>query len=101
MASGRCDAAHRLRSFMVVSLRDGDKACLFQHLQMPAQVAVGKAAQLLEVAEYEPLRVRHERGQDAQARFLVDDTIEPIIGEAPGFVLASASFRHRSSLCSN
>ena len=41
---------------------DGDKARLLQHGEMPAEIAVGERAHLLELAEHQPLGMRHQGG---------------------------------------
>src|SRR5262245_23754823 len=63
---------------------------------MPAEIAVGQSAHLLEGAEHQALRMRCERGEHAQPRLLVDHAVEPIIGEAPGLLVLPVSLRHRS-----
>ena len=46
---------------------------------MPAEIAVREAAQALQVREGEALRMGRQRGQDAEARLLVDDAVEALL----------------------
>ena len=73
----------------VETLLDLDDAIVLQHLEVPAQVTVGQPAELLQIAERQTLGIGDQRRQYAEPRLLVDDTIEPLVGEAAvrGFVL--------------
>src|SRR5262245_5580091 len=84
------DPTHRLRSIAVETLDDLDQAGVVQHLQMPGEIAVGQAAQVLEVAEQQTLGVGGERRENAQAGFLMDHAIEALVGEASAI---AAGFR--------
>src|SRR5262245_953674 len=65
------DPAQRLRAVVVVALFDVDEPGILQDLQMAAEIAVRQPAHALEVAEGQPLRMCHQRGEHAQARLLV------------------------------
>jgi hypothetical protein len=64
-----------LRTVVIVPFGDGHEPRLFQHLQVAIQVAVRKRAIFLQLAERETLCMGDERGEQAQARALVDDPI--------------------------
>src|SRR5262249_48033349 len=65
----------------VERLGDLDQASLFQDLQMAAEIPVGERAELLQVREGETFGMRHQRGENAEARLLVDDAVEARVGE--------------------
>src|SRR5215472_17852745 len=54
------DPADGLRPVVIVALLDLDEARLVEHLQVAAQIAVRQGAHLLQIAEYEPLGMRHQ-----------------------------------------
>src|SRR5262245_55609651 len=68
--------AERLRAIVLKAFDDLNEPRLFQHLKMPAEIAVGDIAELLEIAEQQPFRVRHKRGEHAQTHLFVDHTIK-------------------------
>src|SRR5262249_28597991 len=74
-----------------IALDDVDEAGLLQHLQMAAEIAVGEAAELLEISKGEPFRMRHQRSQQTEPRLLMDDAVEAVIGEWRG---GQISLRH-------
>src|SRR5690242_21148089 len=82
-----------MRPVSFVALDDFDQTGLLQYLQMAAQIAVGQAAQRLQVGEGQSLRIRHQRGQQSKSRLFMDDAIEPGIGERRACHLI---LRHRS-----
>src|SRR5690242_6790172 len=82
-----------MRPVSFVALDDFDQAGLLQHLEIPAEIAVGQPAKLLQVGEGQSLRVRHQRGQQAKPCLFMDDAVEPRIGERRARHL---SLRHRS-----
>src|SRR2546426_7025292 len=86
------EPAGRLRAMVAEALRDLDQAGLLEDAQMAAQVAVGQAAELLQVAEGEPLGVGGQRGEKRETRPLVDHAVEPLVGKAPR---RGVSSRHR------
>ena len=52
-----------------------------EHLEVPAEVAVGQRAEILQVVEEQALGVGDQRREDAQPGLLVDDPLEPVVGE--------------------
>ena len=52
------NAANSLRSIALETLRDRDEAGFLQNLYVPAQIAIGEAAQLLQVAKAQSGRSR-------------------------------------------
>src|SRR4029077_4618504 len=48
---------------------------------MPVQIAVGQRAQLLQITEQQPFRVRDERRQHAEPGAFMNHAIQPIIGK--------------------
>src|SRR5262249_48517580 len=93
------DPADGLRPVVIVTLLDLDQPGVLEHLQMPAEVAVGQPAQLLQVAEHQALGMADQRGEHAQARLLVNDTVEPRIGEAAAVSALAISLRHPALRC--
>ena len=81
--SGR-EPAERLRPPVLESLPDFDESRLFQHVEMPAQVAVGQRAEPLEIREQQPLGPHDERRHDPEPRLLVQHALEAVVGEASG-----------------
>src|SRR5438046_889546 len=73
--------AKRLRPIVLEALPDLDEAGFAENLQVPAQVAVGQGAQILQIVEDQARRMRRQRGDDAQARFLMNHAVEPFIGK--------------------
>ena len=65
-------------------LPDLDEAGLVEHLEVPAEVAVGQVAEFLEVGEDDAAGVGDQRGHDAQPGLLVEDALQPLVGEAAG-----------------
>jgi len=63
------------------SFEQGNEPCLLEYLQVPAQVAVGQCAQLLQLAEGQALSMGDQRREHAQARMLVDHPVETIVGK--------------------
>src|SRR5262249_3545409 len=98
-ASFRRDPAHRLWPVVVVAFHDVDQACLLEHGEVATEIAVGERTHLLQVAEGETLGMGDERGQHAETRLLVDDAIEPVIGEAAAAFGLAISFRHLALRC--
>src|SRR3569832_627242 len=90
-AAGLGEAAGGGRTVALEALGDLDETGLLQHLQMPGEIAVGQAAELLEIGEGQPLRMAHQRGQKAEPRFLMDHAVEAVIGKRR----AVLSLRHR------
>src|SRR3954447_1963720 len=91
-ASGLGQPAGGVWAIALIALGDLDEASLLEHLQMARQIGVGEPAQLLEVGEGKALRMRHQRGQQAEPGLLVDDAIEALVGKRR----AAVSLRHRS-----
>src|SRR3954451_17989385 len=79
-----------MRTVAFVPLGHLDEAGLLQHLQVTAEIAVGEAAELLEIGKGQALGMRHQRGQESEPRLLVDDAIESVIGK-----WRAVSLRHR------
>src|SRR5579863_10501190 len=73
--------AKRLGPVVREALDKLDDALLLQHGQMPAQVAVRQPTHPLEIAEHDALGAGDEGGENAQARALMKDAVEPFIGE--------------------
>src|SRR5713101_6907622 len=95
------DPAHRLWPVVVETLRDLHHPRFLQNLQMPAQVAVAQRAQLLQVVETQPLGMRDQRSENAEARPLVDQSIQPFVREAalaPLFLFRTANLRSIHSI---
>ena len=90
----RRDPAQRLRPVALEALGHLDQPGLLQHLQVAAEVAVGEAAEPLQVGEHQALGVGGQRGQHAEPRPLVDHPVEALVGEAAGL---SSSMRLRRS----
>src|SRR2546421_1363343 len=91
-------AATCVRPVALVALGHFDETGLLQHLQVPAQIAVGQAAQLLEIRKAQALWMRHQRGQQSQPRLLVNDAVESVIGK---WCAAAFSLRHLLLLTRN
>jgi len=58
-----------------------DKPRCLQHFQMTAQVAVRQSTQLLEGSERQTFRMSYERGEQAEARTLVDHPIKSVVSK--------------------
>src|SRR4051794_37243978 len=82
-----------VRPVAFVALAYLNEPGFLQHLEVPAEVAVGEPAELLEISERQSLRMRRQRGQQAEPRLLMDHPIEAIIGERR---MARVSLRHLS-----
>src|ERR1700677_2637368 len=74
-AARRSDATERLRTIAIMSFHDLHDLLPLQHAQMPAQVAVGERAQLLEIAEGQSFGITDQRGEHAEPRPLVNHPV--------------------------
>ena len=74
--------AQGLRAVVLEALPNLDDARLAEDLQVPAQVAVGQGAEVLQIVEDQAARMRRQTRDDREPGFLVDDAVEPFIGEA-------------------
>jgi hypothetical protein len=81
-ATGGGDLAERLWAIALKAFGDGNEAFILENLEMAGQVAVGQVALGLEVAKQQAFRVGNQRGEDAEACFLVDGAIKPLVGKA-------------------
>src|SRR5262249_1375876 len=82
LPAGSSNATQCLRPAVLEPLPYLDEAGFFENLKVPAQVAIGEGAQLLQFAEQQTVRIDEERGQNAEPRLLVDDAVEAVVGEA-------------------
>src|SRR5579863_5895368 len=108
LAPVRGNAAHRQRTIFLRALHNLNQVRALQHLQVPAQVAVGQRAKLLQVGKAQAARIGDQRREDAQPRALVDGAIQPLIREpsliccAPGLhTLPSFALTVRMTATSN
>src|SRR5262249_40606768 len=97
----RGDPAHGLRAVVIVALGDRDQRGFLEHLQVPAEIAVGERAHLLEVAERQALGMGNERGEYGEARTFMDQGVEAVIGETAALLSLGARLRHRSLRCTD
>src|SRR3984957_14302095 len=84
--------AARMRSVALITLGDLDQPGFLQHLEVPAEVAVGETAELLEIGEGQSLGVGDQRGEHAEPGLLVNDPVKSFVGERG---VAGISLRHR------
>ena len=68
-AAGFGQAATGMRPVAFIAFGDLHEAGLLQHLEVPAQIAVGQAAKLPEIGESQAFRMRHQRGQQPSLAF--------------------------------
>src|SRR3954452_19924866 len=80
-----------VRPAAFITLAYFDQSGFLQHLEVPAEIAVGEPAELLEISERQSLRMRRQRGQQAEPRLLMDHPIEAVIGKRG---TARVSLRH-------
>src|SRR5215510_8923613 len=76
-----CDPSGGQRTPPFEGLENLHQPCLLKHLEMAAEIAIGKAAKLLQIGKGETSGMTYQRSQDAQARLLVNDPIESRVGK--------------------
>src|SRR5215472_10116981 len=79
LPSGSRNANRGLRAATVLFFTDVDHLVLFQNLQMPRQVSVGKSTKLFELNEAEAVRMCHQRRKNTQPRALVNNAIKAFV----------------------
>src|SRR5665213_2493305 len=89
LAPGRRHTAQRLRTVMILPSQNLHHLGVLQHAQVPAQVAVGQCAKLLQIDKRQTFGVRDQRRENAEPRALVNHAVQPFVCEAafdwPGF----------------
>ena len=78
-------AAECLRSLAFEAFPDFNQACVPEDIEMTAQIAVGEAAQCLQIGEQPSFALSQERGRHPEPRALVHRAIECLVGETAGF----------------
>jgi hypothetical protein len=68
----------------VEAFPDFDDTGSVQDLEMPAQIAVGQAAQLLQIGKETSVTAGQQRRQDPESRAFVERAIETFVREASG-----------------
>ena len=69
-------AIHGLWSWSCRALPDVYQTRLTQNVQVPAEISVGERAHCFQIVEKQPLGIGRQRGQNAQARLFVHNTVE-------------------------
>lgn len=64
-----------------MSFFDFDYLLRFKDMEVPAQIAIGQRAKLLEIIEEETLRMGDERCKNAETGALMNDSVEAFVGE--------------------
>jgi len=76
----------RLRPPVFESLPHFNESGFAQHVEMPAQIAIGQRTQPLQLGEEHSLRSSHERCHDPEPRLLVKNTVEALVCKTTGLV---------------
>ena len=82
LPAGCSDAADGLRAVAIVSADDLDHFGSFENTEVPAQVAIGKRAELFEVIECQAFGIGDERGEHTETRSLMNNAVEAFVSEA-------------------